>query len=64
MKSELHGEIVDPQVILSKLKLFYKSLYRKSCVKTEKESLDYLSQLNTPSSSPEAKGVDEGKLSL
>ena len=42
LKSDLHGEIVDLQLILSELKLFYKNLYKKTSVKTEKECLDYL----------------------
>ena len=29
LKLDLHGEIVDPQLILSVLKLFYKNLYKK-----------------------------------
>ena len=60
-KSDLHGEIVDPQLILSDLKLymFYKNLYLKTSVKTEKECLNYLFQVNTPRLSPEEK-----KLSL
>ena len=29
LELDLHGEIVDPQLILSKLKLFYKNLYKK-----------------------------------
>ena len=28
LKSDLHGEIVDSQLILSELKLFYKNLYK------------------------------------
>ena len=60
----MHGEIVDPQLILSELKLFYKSLCSKTSVKTEKEYLDYLSQVNTPRLSLEKKGLCEGKLSL
>ena len=64
LKSDLHGEIVDPQLILSELKLFYKSLCTKTSVKTEKEYLDYLSQVNTPRLSLEKKGLCEGKLSL
>ena len=29
LKSDLHGEIANPQFILSELKLFYKNLYKK-----------------------------------
>ena len=63
-KLDLYGEIVDPQLILLELKLFYKNLYKKTSVKTEKECLHYLSQVNTPNLSPEEKGQCEGKLSL
>ena len=55
---------MDPQLILSKLKLFYKKLYKKTSVKTEKQCLDFLSQVNTPRLSPEEKGLCEGKLTL
>ena len=55
---------MDPQPILSELKLFYKNLYKKTSVKTEKECLDYLSQVNNPRFPPEEKGLCEGKLTL
>ena len=51
---------MDPQLILSELKLFYKNLYKKTSVKTEKKCLDYLSQVNTPRLAPEEKGLCEG----
>ena len=34
LKSDLHGEIVDPQFILSELKLVYKNLYKNTSMKT------------------------------
>ena len=64
MKSDSHGDMVDPQLILSELKLFYTNLYKKTSVKTEKECLDYLSQVNIPRLSLEEKGLCEGKLTL
>ena len=39
-------------------------LYKETAVKTEKECLDYLSQVNTPRLSPEETSLCEGKLSL
>ena len=64
LKSDLHGEIVDPQLILPELKLFYKNLYKKTSVKTEKECLDLGKYSNTLRLSPEEKGLCEGKLTL
>ena len=57
---------MDLQLLLSELKLFYKNLYKKTSVRTEKECLDYLSQVNTPRLSPnyKEKGICERKLTL
>lgn len=64
LNSDEHGEITNPQIILSELKQFYTTLYKKRSIKTEKECLEFLASLNAPRLSSEEKSLCEGKLSL
>ena len=56
------NETTDPGEILSNLRNFYSSLYKRQSNKTEKECLEYLKNLNLPRRSDAAKAVCEGLL--
>ena len=56
------NETTDPGEILSNLRNFYSSLYKRQSNKTEKECLEYLENLNLPRLSDAEKAVCEGLL--
>ena len=41
-------EITDPKHIRSELKSFYSDLYKRRCMKTQPECLEYLNSINIP----------------
>ena len=50
--------------VQNELKRFYKNLYTKQSLKTEKDCLEYLSKLNAPKLSESDRSICEGKLTL
>ena len=56
------NETTDPGEILSNLRNFYSSLYKRQSNKTEKECLEYLENLNLPRLSDAEKAVCKGLL--
>ena len=56
------NETTDPSEILSNLRNFYSSLYKRQSNKTENEYLEYLKDLNLPRLSDAEKAVCEGTL--
>ena len=46
------------------LKRFYKNLYTKQSLKTEKDCLEYLSKLNAPKLCNSDRSISEGKVTL
>ena len=57
-------EITEFNEVQKELKRFYKNLYTKQSLKTEKECLEYLSKLNAPKLSESDRSICEGKLTL
>ena len=64
--ANLHSseEITEFNEVQKELKRFYKNLYTKQSLKTEKECLEYLSKLNAPKLSESDRSICEGKLTL
>ena len=57
-------EIANPEHIRKQIKSFYENLYTKKSLQTERESLEYLTRINTPHLSESDKASYEGKLTL
>ena len=57
-------EITEFNEVQKELKRFYKNLYTKQSLKTEKECSEYLSKLNAPMLSESDRSICEGKLTL
>ena len=57
-------EITEFNEVQNELKRFYKNLYTKQSLKTEKDFLEYLSKFNAPKLSDSDKSICEGKLTL
>ena len=57
-------EITEFNEVQNELKRFYKNLYAKQSLKTEKDYLEYLSKLNAPTLSESDRSICEGKLTL
>ena len=57
-------EITEFNEVQNELKRFYKNLYAKQSLKTEKDCLEYLSKLNAPKLRESDRSICEGKLTL
>ena len=57
-------EITEFNEVQKELKRFYKNLYTKQSLKTEKECLNYLSKINAPKLSESDRSICEDKLTL
>ena len=57
-------EITEFNEVQNVLKRFYKNLYTKQSLKTEKDCLEYLSKLNAPKLCNSDRSISEGKVTL
>ena len=57
-------EITEFNEVQNELKRFYKNLYTKQSLKTEKDFLEYLSKFNAPKLSGSDRSIYAGKLTL
>ena len=58
------NEITDLSIINNELKQCYKNLYSRKPLMTEKQCMDHLSEVSTPSLAKEEAEICEGKLTL
>ena len=58
--TEMHDQVT----IMRKLNTYYSSLYARKSIKTEKECLDYLADINSPILTNEEQHLCEGQLML